>query len=196
MARAAGTAAKRDKAPDGEGGAPAPKPARAVKGHNLPKMEKITADDIRAYASALVVIQAEADIVKVKRKALRDQWSAKGMPLQIVDRRLKRSSWKPQEITEDWDTERFVAESLGQPIGKQLELLGDERTPDAVREGLRWRAEGKMHGLLGRHAPEQPPEGCPPEHDAMYAEGWEEGQAETQQAVLRNLEKNNAGRPN
>lgn len=187
MARAAGTAKK------AAGSTPekAPKAPRATKGHNLPKLGKITADDVRVYAQRLIELQAAKEAAQKAIKDHRAKWSMLGMPLQIVDKRLKRSNWKPQEITEDWDTERFVAESLGQPIGKQLELLGSDATPVAVKEGLRWRAEGRMHGLLGKGAPEKPPEGCPPEHDGQYAEGWLEGQAETQQAVLRNMEKAN-----
>jgi hypothetical protein len=142
-------------------------------------------DEIRAYIKDLTTLTAELDVVKAKLMSRRKLAGGIGIELGLLDRRLKRQGWSTEEIKDDWQTELRYAELLGQPIGAQLDAFGDSRTPEAIREKVRWQQIGRMHGLAGRGAPESPPDECPPDARVEYGAGWMAGQEETQAAFLR-----------
>lgn len=179
MARAAGTAAKEGRAPKTGGGG----------SHSLPGANGPSDDVCRAYVKQLNELDAKIEVLKKERSGIRKIAHGAGIELGLMDRRIKRQMWSPEEIQKDWSTERRYAELLGQPIGTQLELYGNEKTPEALKEIIRWKAIGRSHGLAGKGAPETPPDGCPPECRQPYGESWVEGQKETQDSYLRAAEK-------
>lgn len=156
----------------------------------------LTDDELIVYVDGMRKLRSKETALKDEISTYRSQWKGRGVELQLMDRRMKRSDWTPQEIQTDWETERRYAEVLGQPIGKQLEVYGSDATPDAIREQIRWRAHGRMHGLSGKGDAAEPPEGCPPECQGPYGEGWVEGQGEAQAVFLRSSGRKPSEKPN
>lgn len=107
------------------------------------------------------------------RKGLR----AKGITLGLLDDKVRKLEWTPEEIKKDHEESAWYAEAMRFPVGAQLEFFGGENTPDLVREQLRWKSIGHKNGLAGIGWPDEAPDGCPPECVQSYGEGWEEGGA-------------------
>ena len=150
--------------------------------HNLGVADE---DDVRVYIRTMIAFNKRRKDLNAEIAAYRKTARGQGIELGQADHVIRMLEWKPEEIKTWFDNGRKYAEAMGMPVGTQLELFGDDRTPDLVREQLRWRGQGRIDGLAGRGSATQVPDGCPPEHRQTYGEGWHEGQKETQESFLR-----------
>lgn len=153
--------------------------AAPAAGHNGPSH-----DDIRMAANQMVKLQAERAALNAKITSFRKGLKAQGFTLGVLDAVIKMLEWSPEEIKEHYAERDWYAEAMRFPVGDQLELFGDDKTPDPVKEQLRWRNIGFKDGLAGRGWPNEFPDGCPPEAEQSYGQGHEEGQATVRQAFL------------
>ncbi len=151
----------------------------APKCHNGPSH-----DDIRMAANQMVALRAEREAVNTKISKFRKGLKAQGFTLGVLDAVITMLEWSPEEIKAHFAERDWYAEALRYPVGTQLEFFGTDATPDLVREQLKWRNVGFKNGLVGKGWPDESPDGCPPECDQSYGEGWEEGAGTTRRAFL------------
>lgn len=171
-------------------GAKASKASRKLEpgvGHNGPSQ-----DDVRHYVRKQIEFNNRRALLNAEISSFRRAAKLAGMELGVMDLMVKMLEWEIGEIKDAFRTRDFYAESLGFPVGTQLELFGADATPDHTREELRWRGKGRIDGIAGRGDATEPPDHCPPEFTQAYGEGWEAGQKETQESFLR---RNAAKRP-
>jgi hypothetical protein len=143
------------------------------KGHNGP-----THDDIIMAGNEMLKLWAERDAIADKIKTFRGILRGRKFVLGKLDANVKKLLWTPAEIIEDRAVDDHYAAAFHFPIGEVLqqgELFGTEKTPEPVREKMRWKQRGYSAGVAGLGWPDDAPSGCPPECKPDYAQGWEEG---------------------
>lgn len=124
--------------------------------------------------------QINAAITKF-RKGLK----ADGFTLSILDDKIKKLEWSPEEFLRHKAEDDHYSEALRFPVGTQLEMFGGINTPEPVKEQLKWRNVGYKRGLAGIGWPDDTPAGCPPECVGEYAKGHEEGSEIVRAAFLK-----------
>lgn len=135
-------------------------------------------EEIQMAANEQVKLNAERAALNAKIGSFRKGLKLKGFKLKKLDAEVAKLEWSAEELRDDRLETDWYEEAMKQPVGAQLELYGDEeRTPDGVREQLKWRQIGVRHGLSGVGWANDPPENCPPDCHQSYGEGHEEGQA-------------------
>lgn len=159
-------------------------PAHAPRGHNGPSH-----DDIRMAANKMVALQEERAQLNAKISKFRKTLKAEGHTLGVLDAVIKMLDWTPEEIKAHYAERDWYAEALRYPIGTQLEMYGTEKTPDLVREQLKWRNVGFKNGVAAIGWPDEAPDGCPPECAQSYGEGYEEGAATVRRAFVARAQK-------
>lgn len=165
---------------------PAPKPAKPAKakenapgfGHNAPD-ESVFLRHVHAIQQhiegPLAVAKAKVKEENGKLKDLRQLAKADGLVLKELDEAVEDARTERVDLVAKEQRRRLYRQWLGLPM-EQADLFEEnEKTPSLAREQLRWKAQGNTDGRLGRNRVS--PEGCPPNMDSHYLEGWDEGQA-------------------